>query len=332
MLLGAAALWLAASQPLEGQAPSCTAQQLTAKQKQTLLDYVRKKYKLPSSILLSIEKDTPVDGTCFWELAFQGKSEIRTWELKLFASPDLRFLTDELMDTQRDPEDEERAKNQLLMRGLTQGASTVRGPENAPVTIAEFSDFQCPFCRKFAEILDEVLADGTQNVRVVFHHMPLASHNWARIAAEGAACAQLQSPQAFWRMHDEIFRNQASITPENIKEKLAGFAESTKEVDHAAFQQCMRDSMSLGLVLRDLNLGDANQVTGTPTLFINGHRVQGVENAARLRELIVEAGKEAGSPSAPAAKSAAAGTKPSQVSAPALTQQQEAAFCKSPKQ
>jgi protein-disulfide isomerase len=308
VLLGATALLLAARITLAVQSPRCADPELTAQQKQNLLDYLGKKYKLPASIALSLEKEAFVGGTCYRQLTFQGKSEIRTWELTLFVSPDLRFLTGELMDTQRDPEEEERAKNRIVMNGLAQGATAARGPENAAVTIVEFSDFQCPFCRKFAQILDEALADETLGVRVVFHHMPLGMHNWARVAAEGAACAQLQSPRAFWRMHDRIFRDQQGITADNVKEKLGEFARDVKEIEVHAFERCILNSMSLGLVLRDLNLGEANQVTGTPTLFINGHRVQGVENAARLRELIAEARREVESPTAPAEKRIAPGT------------------------
>ncbi|MGO9132024.1 MAG: DsbA family protein [Bryobacteraceae bacterium] len=306
---------------------SCAAPGLTAGQEQTLVGYVRKKYKLPSLIVLSLQKDNLVNGTCYRELTFQGKSEIHTWELTLFLSPDLRFLTDELMDTQRDPAEEERAQNQILMSGLTQGATTVRGPENAAVTIVEFSDFQCPFCRRFAQILDEVLADDARSVRVVFHHMPLAGHDWARLAAEGAACAQLQGPQAFWRMHDQLFRGQQSITADNLKEKLGEFARESKGLDANAFQQCMQNSMSLGLVLRDLNLAEANQVTSTPTLFINGHRVQGVENAARLRELIAAAQAEVESSPAPAEKRGATGTGAPEASPSAQAKSQEPIGC-----
>jgi protein-disulfide isomerase len=218
---------------------------------------------------------------------------MRTWDLTLYASPDLRFLTGELMDTRRDPAEEERAHNEALMKGLTGGAAPTRGPADAPVTIVEFSDFQCPFCGKFSRILDEALASGAENVRVVFHHLPLGGHAWARTAAEGAACAQLQSREAFWSMHDLIFGNQEGITEENIGAKLSEFAAKARGLDAKAFQECARNNMSLGLVLRDMGLAEANQVNGTPTLFINGRRVQGVENAAQLRELIDEAGKDA---------------------------------------
>ena len=69
------------------------------------------------------------------------------------------------------------------MKGMLQGPIATRGSVDAAVTIVEFSDFQCPFCRKFASILDEVLSSDGKDVRVVFHHMPLGMHPWARMAA-----------------------------------------------------------------------------------------------------------------------------------------------------
>jgi protein-disulfide isomerase len=123
--------------------------------------------------------------------------------------------------------------------------------------------------------------------------MPLSIHPWARQAAEAAGCAQLQSNEAFWSLHDLIFRNQATINAGNAKEKLSDLAKASKGLDAAAFQKCMESGMSVGLVLKDMDLATANQISGTPTLFINGHRIQGVDSAAKLRGLIEEAKKEA---------------------------------------
>jgi hypothetical protein len=98
---GLVSLWCLAlgwSLRLEAQAPACS-QPLAAKQKQTITDYVRKKYKLPDTIALSLTKDTTVRDTCFRELTFQGKSAFKVWELTLYASPDARFLSNDLFDT-----------------------------------------------------------------------------------------------------------------------------------------------------------------------------------------------------------------------------------------
>jgi protein-disulfide isomerase len=297
----AAILFFGAGLCLPAQNIGCT-QPLSPEQQRTLLDYVRKSYKLPDSIALELGKQSPVKDTCYRELTFRGTSQVRTWDLTLYLSPDLRFLSSDMLDTSVDPAAEQRAKDAALLNGLAPGTPAVRGPDKSPVTIAVFSDFQCPYCRRFAQYLDEVMADGAEDVRVVFHHMPLGMHPWARAAAVGAACAQQQSSAAFWTVHDQIFRNQASITPGNLKDKLGEFAKNVQGLDIKAFQQCVDGGMSLGLVLQDINLATASHVEGTPTLFVNGSRAQGVGSAAELRELISRARNEApgrGSSTAP---------------------------------
>jgi predicted DsbA family dithiol-disulfide isomerase len=291
-LIGLCGLLLGSGLRLEAQTPACP-QEFTEKQKSTLTEYVRKKYKITDKIALSLKRNTTIRDTCFREITFEGKSAFKTWELTLYASPDARFLSSELFDTSLDPVAEQRAKDEALMKGMLQGPIATRGPADAPVTIVEFSDFQCPFCRKFASILDEVLTSEGKDVRVVFHHMPLGMHPWARMAAEAAGCAQLQSSEAFWSLQDRIFENQGAITAENAKKKLGELALSSKAVDAAAFQKCVDAGMSVGLVLKDMDLAASLQVSGTPTVFINGHRVGGVESAAKLREMIAEARKEA---------------------------------------
>ncbi len=291
-LPGFCGLFFASGLCLGGQAPACS-QPLQERQRRSLTTYVRNKYKLPDTIALSLKKDRAVRDTCFRELTFEGKSAFKTWELTLYSSPDARFLSSDLFDTTVDPLLEQRAKDDAVMKGLVQGASATRGPADAAVTIVEFSDFECPFCRNFAQTLDEALSKRQDDVRVVFHHLPLPMHPWARMAAEAAGCAQLQSNRAFWSLHDQIFQNQKTITAENAKEKLARLATHTKGVDGAAFQKCIDSGMSVGLVLKDMNAAQSNRIEATPTIFINGHRVQGVENASKLREMIAEARKEA---------------------------------------
>ena len=219
-----------------------------------LVEYVEKKYRLDEHAGLKIVNEQPVEGSCYRRLTFEGKSAVRSWQLSLYLSPDGRFLTSELFDTAVDPAIEERKTEQALMAGLTPNTGSSRGSITAPVTIVEFSDFECPFCRKFAAILDQLSPAERDQVRIVFHHFPLPMHPWARAAAEGAACAQLQSSDAFWSMHDRLFENQQSITPENVKEKLREFAQASNAIDFPKFESCLENQMSLGLVFRDMNL------------------------------------------------------------------------------
>jgi protein-disulfide isomerase len=275
---------------LRAQSAGC-AQPLSPERQRALLDYVRKQYKLADTIALEIGKQAILKGTCYRELTFRGTSQVRTWDLTLYLSPDLRYLSSDVLDTSVDPAAEQRAKDAALLNGSAQAAPAVRGPDKSPVTIAVFSDFQCPYCRRFAQYLDEVLSDGA-DVRIVFHHMPLNQHPWARAAALGAACAQRQSSAAFWALHDQLFRDQESITSGNLKDKLGEFAKNVQGLDTEAFQQCVDGGVSLGLVLQDINLAAAVHVDGTPALFVNGNRAPGVRSAAELREVISRARKE----------------------------------------
>lgn len=287
---------------LNAQAP-LTCSTLSKAQQDDLVRYVRAKYKLSENILLGLKEDAPVTGTCFRRLTFAGDSALKKWDLTLYLSPDGRYLTTDLYDTTLDPLEEERKSMAALMGELSQNKGASVGPSNAPVTIIEFSDFECPFCRKFASILDEVLPSSKGHVRVVFHHLPLSIHPWAREAAVGAACAQLQDSTAFWALQGELFKLQADITRDNVKMKIAQLARTIPTLDLATFQKCVDNDMSLGLVFRDIELASINGINATPTVFINGHRLQGIKDANQLHELIAEAMKENSSGTPPSSPS-----------------------------
>jgi protein-disulfide isomerase len=257
------------------------------KKRDALIRYVGEKFKVTASSL-TISGIKPAAG-CFQELTFQYTEGGGSWKLKLFLSADQRFLTDQLFDTTKDPLEEERLLNDELMAGLTPNTASSKGPQSAPVTIIEFSDFQCPYCRKLNDTLGRILPTCKDDVRLVFHHLPLTIHSWARTAAEGAACAQLQGNAAFWAMHDRLFSHQSEITPGNIRQKLTQFAVESTAVDVPRFESCLKDELSLGLVLRDLNLAHANNVDATPTLFVNGRKMLGITDERALRGAIDQA-------------------------------------------
>ena len=143
----------------------------------------------------------------------------------------------------------------------------LRGPKEAPVTIVEFSDFQCPYCAGLQSTLDQVLKAFPKEVNLVYKQFPLNIHQYARQAAVASMAAHQQGK--FWQLHDRMFQNFSAINEENIK-KWA------KEVglNMAEFEKVMQAGVVETAVQKDIADGAAARVLGTPTLFINGKRVQ----------------------------------------------------------
>jgi Thioredoxin len=146
------------------------------------------------------------------------------------------------------------------------------GPENAPVTIIEFGDFQCPYCATFAlETLPRLLDDYGDRVRFVFRDFPIVSIDpFALKAAEAAECADDQG--AFWEYHDLLFQNQAALEDASLKNYAASLG-----LDTAAFNHCLDYDKYRGEVLEDLRDGEEAGVTGAPNFFINGVLIQGAQ-------------------------------------------------------
>ncbi|MCA1633765.1 MAG: thioredoxin domain-containing protein [Acidobacteria bacterium] len=260
---------------------------VTEQTKQALSRYVHKKLKLPATVTLRVAEVLDVEGTCYRRLRFAATGGTQGTEMELFLSPDRRFLMRDLADSQLDPEEEEAKKAKQLVAGLTEGRFAARGPANAPVTIVVFSDFQCPFCKDSAGLLNQVAASEGNKVRIIFRHLPLtAIHPWARHAAEAAACAQFQSDEAFWGLHDLIFENQRGFTAANVRAKLSDLAQTVSALDADRFRRCVADSGASALVSRDAQFAATHNIAATPTIFINGKRAQGLRSAEQLRALV----------------------------------------------
>jgi len=148
------------------------------------------------------------------------------------------------------------------------------GPSAAPVSLVEFSDLQCPYCKQAQPTIDKLLAEE-KNVRLVFQNFPLPAHNWAAKAANYADCVARKSPDAFWTFAHATFDQQADITPENADEKLTANAEKAG-VKGKEMAECAAKAETAGRVQRSLQLGAELEVTGTPTLFINGRKIGNV--------------------------------------------------------
>jgi protein-disulfide isomerase len=180
------------------------------------------------------------------------------------------------------------------------------GPEDAPVTIIEFSDFECTFCdRFFSQTYPQIKQEYEGQIRFVYRDFPLSSiHPWAQKAAEAGECADDQGK--FWEFHDATFQNQDAITQEleaagsDASAGLTAAVNALKGLapglglDAATFNQCLDSDKYADEVQKDYQDGIAYGVTGTPAFFINGVSVLGAQPYANFKSVIDAALQEAG--------------------------------------
>ena len=160
----------------------------------------------------------------------------------------------------------------------TAGAPAI-GPESARLTIVEFSDFQCPFCRTGAKALAEIAAAYPQDVRLVFKQFPLESHSEAALAAEASLAAQAQGK--FWQMHDRIFANPRALTEANFIAWAKEFG-----MDTGRFASELTSHKYASAVQREVKEGLDAGVQGTPTVFLNGRPYRGRVDVAGLKPAV----------------------------------------------
>jgi Na+/H+ antiporter NhaA len=146
----------------------------------------------------------------------------------------------------------------------------IRGAVDAPVTLLEYGDFQCPYCSSAEPVITELLQDFGDELRYVWRHLPLSDvHPDAQLAAEAAEAAAIQG--AFWEMHDRLLANQDDLRVNDLYRHATAL-----DLDLDRFSDDLRHRHGASRVARDVASADASGVSGTPTFFVNGRRHQGV--------------------------------------------------------
>ncbi len=156
-----------------------------------------------------------------------------------------------------------------------------KGPENAPITMIEFSDFECPFCLTAFPTIQQVLSTYGDRIHFVYRHYPLANHPRARPAAEASACADEQGK--FWAFHDRLFTNQQRLGDEDLKQHAAAVG-----LDAAQFNACYDSRKYTAEVDADIRAGDEAGVSGTPAFYINGRMLSGAQPFEAFQRIIDE--------------------------------------------
>jgi protein-disulfide isomerase len=234
--------------------------------------YLQKMFKIPNidEIQLGPMAATPLPGI-YARIVKVSNDRGQSAEVTLFSDRDeTRAIIGRYVNLNADP------WGRVDMSPVHLNDRPATGPADAPVTVVEFADFECPFCaRAFGQM--ETLANSTYKgkVRFIYKYYPLNSHPWARTAAIGAECARLQNPAAFWDFARYFYANQGAINPSNVKAKIDEQAKKL-QLDESVLNACMAGKSASERVTEDENDGKTVRVSSTPTFFINGVPVVGL--------------------------------------------------------
>ena len=155
-----------------------------------------------------------------------------------------------------------------------------RGPENAKVTLVEFSDFHCPFCKGIEPTLEEIEKNFPGQIRRVWRHYPLDMHAGAQKTHEASECASEQGK--FWEYHHKLFETQGEARDEAALVKLAG----DTGLDKSRFEQCLKTEKYKDRVQKDIAKGNQEGVSGTPAVFVNGQLVEGAQPYQNFEQIV----------------------------------------------
>jgi protein-disulfide isomerase len=236
----------------------------------TLDAYLRHLYAWGPDVQLTVSapKETPIPGLL--ETTVDLKIGENAENAKLYVSKDGKFLIrGEVSELARDPVAENRAL-------IDMKETPSLGDPKAPVTLVEFSDFECPVCRSLHDVLRGLLPNYP-GVRIVFKDFPIeALHPWARTGALAGRCAYQQDPKAFWKMYDAIYDNQEIISAENAWTKMGEFA-GQAGLNADTFKACMASPEAAAAIEASRANAVNLEVNSTPTIFVNGRRLVGAD-------------------------------------------------------
>jgi protein-disulfide isomerase len=253
----------------------------SALDKATLEAYLRRVELLTPSVKMVIGDPKPSMFEALYEVPVEVVTQNGIVPLRYFVSKDGKLIVKgNVYDVSKNPFQGELNK-------LKTDLQPSFGSPGAPVVLVLFSDFECPRCKEEAQAMRaNLLKEFPDKVRVYFKDFPLEQmHPWAKPAAIAGRCVYRQQPAAFWDYYDWIYEHQGEILADNLKTKVAGWAES-KNVDTQKLIECMDTKATEAEVDREVVEGRNLLISGTPTLFINGRPITGAIPWDTLKEVI----------------------------------------------
>jgi protein-disulfide isomerase len=247
----------------------------------TLVKYYRKKNNVPPALKVAVGgvKDSTnfkgsKEGTIVIGEGAAAKSQT------FIASPDLKYVVfGDVTDTSIDP-----AK--AVMGKMNLKDEPFKGPKDAKVVLVEYSDFQCPFCKRgYDTVEQQILKNYDGKVKFYFRSFPLSFHPWAQPAAVAAECAKMEKAEAFWPVYQGFFEHQQDVNPGNVKDKATEYLKDSK-IDMAKWNDCFDNKKSLDRVNAQQTEGAGLGVTGTPAFFVNGRMLVGAQPFEKFKDVI----------------------------------------------
>lgn len=232
----------------------------------------------------TVQSVSVVLNTCYHQLSITMPGRVPP--VVMYLSPDGRFLTSTLYDLAEDPAKE------VLRIATDVGSLLMRDPSprletpDSRVVLVEFGDLQCPYCRQFSDWYKAVPADLRRRTKLVFKHLPLDIHSWARAAATLGACTAQQSPTAFWVLADYLLTHQPELQRDNVKDRSMELLAQRRDIDVHQLNVCVSGDAGSAVVARDEAVAKQLAVHSTPTLFVNGRRVLQLHSQKELEDLL----------------------------------------------
>lgn len=277
-LPGLLVILLAGAPALIAQTPN----PMAAREK--ILSFVRVRFNIPDSVKLTMTdlRETVYPDYLETTVTVNDGKDKRTQSL--YVSRNMRYMVEGgIFNLEGD-------SRELVTRLISLADQPTQGPANAPVTLVEYSDLECPVCAKFHEELEtEIVPKYGNKLRVVFKEFPLFSiHEWALNGAIAAQCVYQIDPSKYMEFRSVVFKNQEALDASHSRDILLHLG-AEAGVDNLKLAACIDSKGSLSRVEANMHEGDALGVTQTPTSYINGRILSGAPASPDVEKLIDEA-------------------------------------------
>ena len=248
-----------------------------------IIRYVRERFNFPDSVKITMTDLRESVYPDFLETTITVDDGKDKRSQPFFVSKNTRYLVDgSIFNLGGDSREE-------ILRLISLEDQPTQGPANAPVTLVEYSDLQCPVCARLQEELETDIAPKYGNkLRVVFKEFPLVTiHDWTLTGAIASQCTYQIDPSKYVAFRSAVFKNQESLSAEHARDMLLHFG-AEAGIDNMKLAACIDSRASLSRVEANMHEGEALGITQTPTTYINGRALVGGPPSADFYKLIDE--------------------------------------------